>query len=78
MVALKQTNKKKLTSKGAYFMLHYVRYFVSWNMIALSSANLVYSLLCWLKDCNNGQKSENEETLLSEREMIYYKVTETL
>ena len=36
-------------------------------MIAtLSFANLVCSLLCWLKDCNNGQESENEETLISE------------
>ena len=43
-------------------------------MIAkLSLANLVFSLPCWLKNCNNGQESENEETQLSEREMISYK-----
>lgn len=46
-------------------MLHYMRYLVSqmtW-----------FSLPCWLKNCNNGQESENEETQLSEREMISYK-----
>ena len=31
----------------------------------LSFANLVCSLPCWLKDCNNGQESDNEETLMS-------------
>ena len=58
MVALKQTNKKEITSEGAYFMLHYI-FGEPDNMIAtLSFAN-------WFKDCKNGQESENEETLMS-------------
>ena len=69
MVTIKET-KKKLTLKGRYFMLHYVRYLTvgeSDEMIAtLSFANLVCSVLCWSKDCNNGQESENEEILMSE------------
>ena len=69
MVAMKETNKK-LTLKGGYFMLHYVRYLTVGEpdeMIStLSFANLVCSVLCWSKDCNNGQESENEEILMSE------------
>ena len=37
------------------------------DMIAsLSFANLVSSFPCWLKDCNNGQERENEETVIYE------------
>ena len=68
MAAIKQTNKK-LTLKGAYFMLHYIIKVFGEpdDMIAsLSFANLVSSFLCWLKDCNNGQERENEETVIYE------------
>ena len=60
MVALKQTNRKEITSEGAYVMLHYI-FLVSQlqhQIATLSFAN-------WLKDCNIGQGSENEETLMS-------------
>ena len=67
MVAIKQTNKN-IHIEGSVFHVALHKVFGEPdNMIAtLSFANLVCSLLCWLKDCNSGQDSENEETLMSE------------
>lgn len=61
MVALKQTNKKEITSEGAYFMLQYI---------------FLVSQTTWLQHFHfptdlkivkniNGQESENRETLMS-------------
>ena len=64
MVAIKQTNKNSHWREHI-FMLHYI-FGEPDDMIAtLSFANLVCSLLCWFKDCNNGEESEYEETPMS-------------
>ena len=47
-------------------------------MIAkLSFVNLIYSIPCGLKDCNNGQESDNEWNWCLEVETICCKVAET-
>ena len=57
-----------------YFtILHYMRY-LGRQMTHLPHfhlpTSLICSLPCWLKDCSNGQESENEETRFQEAEMI--------
>ena len=65
MVAIKQiTDQPKNSHKGSIFHAPLLKVFGKPDgMIAkLSFVNLIYSLPCWLKDFNNGQESENEET----------------
>ena len=57
-------DKQKTHIKGSIFHVALLKVFgKAGDMIAkLSFVSLTYSLPCWLKDCNNGQESENEET----------------
>ena len=59
------------------FMLHYI-FGEPDDMIAtLSFANLVCSLLCWFKDCNNGQRVSMKKLRCLKAEAIYHEVAET-
>ena len=69
MVARKETNKKTRFEGRIFHVASHKLFSVGEpdDMIAtLLFANLVCSLLCWLKDCDNGQESKNEEILMSE------------
>ena len=81
MVAIKQITEqtKKTHIKGSIFHAALLKVFGKPDgMIAkLSFLNLIYSIPCGLKDCNNGQESDNEWNWCLEVETICCKVAET-